>query len=963
MIPADLESILEAVFQDEALARQPRYIVEVDPADGLRLRKVYAFIRGNTLRGRHIDSYPLKVVAVVSDQSKREIMQKELVGLPHLFVESISDLEKQGIDGSRLALFLDFSNDPALIPEAHHGIIRYGCESLLSYAERGYFPRIGFSFCYGDKALNHFEKRPYTVRTEGEGVFVLEKDGKSEGVLQFTRQNEVVKIESLVCKWEYEEEFLEFFLQQAFCTTGVTEVHAILSCENYPGKDVLSVELYVEELKHEKGSADLATKLHVKHGAEIIKCIPDYKPNDTKNLGYGVLVVYTKGSRVIQHAVKLQNVLSYEREFSPDSIRESVEKIIKGFNVHYDKDKTVEELGFDDLQQLELRKFLSDEFRIDFPSNVFMLYPTPARIIDHIIAVKLQPYKEWLYETVWESTRKPDYRPLTSQRPWLLISEKDESYTQSLKEFLHEMGQQLTDDLSCAGAVVYLKAINLKGELEEQHKAAIQPLVEIVNKMASLKSEFSPKLYVATESISIDGSEKCLVDWPLNALCKIIREEYPKFQCSVVSGTVEDLIDEIRGGLNEPTVAYRNGQRLVPKLVRSHLHTVRIPSFSPRASYLIAGGARTLGLLLARWYASHGAKHILLLDELELNAQAKATISELEKLGIDISYCKAPLDNEREVNLALDEKLAKMPPLQGVVHAAGVVDNDLLVHMNWDRFRSVHRLKVALGWILHKRTAKLKLDHFILFASALANFSPLGKANHATGNSFLDALSHYRQKQGLPSLTIDWGPWDLKSMEVRHLIESPHSDRVKMLALEEGLQIFDHLFYLAKPQIVAALVNWPVVLAGVSSPFFDEMAYELGYKKLDVLKKYYESSQTDQLIVLEEYLHERVRKLLQLPSAQLLEPNREFIKMGMDLHTLQTLQNLIQNDLGEIVKLPYGFVEAHSSLDKLKKSLKSLLERQIPNSARGELLSESLLNDLKAKLQKGGDLPRILILP
>jgi hypothetical protein len=58
-----------------------------------------------------------------------------------------------------------------------------------------------------------------------------------------------------------------------------------------------------------------------------------------------------------------------------------------------------------------------------------------------------------------------------------------------------------------------------------------------------------------------------------------------------------------------------------------------------------------------------------------------------------------------------------MPPLAGVIHAAGILDDGMLVQQEWSRFRGVFAPKVAGAWNLHRRTAGLPLDFFVLFSS------------------------------------------------------------------------------------------------------------------------------------------------------------------------------------------------------------------------------------------------------
>jgi len=97
-----------------------------------------------------------------------------------------------------------------------------------------------------------------------------------------------------------------------------------------------------------------------------------------------------------------------------------------------------------------------------------------------------------------------------------------------------------------------------------------------------------------------------------------------------------------------------------------------------------------------------------------------------------------------------------MSPLRGVVHAAGVLDDGILLQQDWERFTRVMAPKVK-GLNLHILTQKLP-DFFVVFSSAASLLgSPSRK--YAAANAFMDVLAHYRLSLGLPGLSINWGPW------------------------------------------------------------------------------------------------------------------------------------------------------------------------------------------------------------
>src|SRR5439155_12266753 len=98
-------------------------------------------------------------------------------------------------------------------------------------------------------------------------------------------------------------------------------------------------------------------------------------------------------------------------------------------------------------------------------------------------------------------------------------------------------------------------------------------------------------------------------------------------------------------------------------------------------------------------------------------------------------------------------------PLRGIVHAAGVLDDGLLVQQDWRRFEAVMAPKVRGAWNLHTATENVPLDFFVLFSSAASLLGSPAQASYAAANAFLDALAHHRRGRGLAASSIQWGPW------------------------------------------------------------------------------------------------------------------------------------------------------------------------------------------------------------
>ncbi|GAC1399075.1 MAG: hypothetical protein NVS4B12_24550 [Ktedonobacteraceae bacterium] len=120
-------------------------------------------------------------------------------------------------------------------------------------------------------------------------------------------------------------------------------------------------------------------------------------------------------------------------------------------------------------------------------------------------------------------------------------------------------------------------------------------------------------------------------------------------------------------------------------------------------------------------------------------------IQGLETLGAAIHLAAVDVADEEQLSTFLAEyERNGWPPIRGVVHTAGVVQDELLLRMTTETFERVLRPKVRGGWLLHELLKDYPLDFFILFSSTGSVIASLGQGNYAAANAFLDALAHHR---------------------------------------------------------------------------------------------------------------------------------------------------------------------------------------------------------------------------
>ncbi len=116
--------------------------------------------------------------------------------------------------------------------------------------------------------------------------------------------------------------------------------------------------------------------------------------------------------------------------------------------------------------------------------------------------------------------------------------------------------------------------------------------------------------------------------------------------------------------------------------------------------------------------------------------------------------------NKEEVFAALDRVNAEAAPIAGIIHAAGVVRDGILLSQSWEDFEEVLKAKVLGAWNLHLwSTDKTSVRAFVMYSSVASLFGSVGQSNYAAGNAFLDALARDREQKGLPGLSINWPLW------------------------------------------------------------------------------------------------------------------------------------------------------------------------------------------------------------
>jgi NADPH:quinone reductase-like Zn-dependent oxidoreductase/acyl carrier protein len=316
-----------------------------------------------------------------------------------------------------------------------------------------------------------------------------------------------------------------------------------------------------------------------------------------------------------------------------------------------------------------------------------------------------------------------------------------------------DFADQILADTGGAGVDVVLNSLTNEGFVEATVRATAQNgrFAEIAKRdiwthaqMAAARPDIAYEI-VALDATTFQEPER-------------IRGLLGEVSAGLATGEWTPLPAEIYP-LTEAKTAFRRMQqaRHIGKIV------LQMPTpLQPRGdrSYLITGGLGAIGLHTAAYLAQLGAGDIVLSSRRTPDADAQRTIDDItERYRCRIHAFAADVGDEAQVETLLERIRAELPPLAGVVHLAGVLDDALLSKQNLDRFRTTLAPKAFGACYLDRLTKDDDLDFFIVSSSVSSLLGSPGQANYSTANALLDGLVARRKAQGLPATGVNFGPW------------------------------------------------------------------------------------------------------------------------------------------------------------------------------------------------------------
>jgi NADP-dependent 3-hydroxy acid dehydrogenase YdfG/acyl carrier protein len=310
----------------------------------------------------------------------------------------------------------------------------------------------------------------------------------------------------------------------------------------------------------------------------------------------------------------------------------------------------------------------------------------------------------------------------------------------------------------------------------------------------------------------------------------------------------------------------------------------------PDRTYLVTGGNGALGQHIIQELCAQGARQIVVVSRHAPEGTATAS-----PYGATVAWMQADVADRSQLEAVLQTIDGSMPPLGGIVHAAGVLSDGLVSSQTRESLLRVLRPKAIGALHLHELTRNRPLDFFVLFSSLAALTGSAGQSNYTAANAFLDALALGRQAQGLPGTSLNWGAWSGGGMAQG--VDTSHQDRWRARGIapvepQAGREAFTFALQSGLGQCAVTAADWSRASADVP-PLFAELARSVQHTASPATSQIRIASPDD----LAGFVRARVSELLQIPSDR-LPPMTPLIGMGFDSLMAVELRNACETALG-----------------------------------------------------------------
>ncbi len=344
-----------------------------------------------------------------------------------------------------------------------------------------------------------------------------------------------------------------------------------------------------------------------------------------------------------------------------------------------------------------------------------------------------------------------------------------------------EVGRSLDGDVHAAATDPLAGAAGYPATIVDLAGAAGYPatIVDLAGLVAQVRPR-DPRERLFLQLVTVAPDEAGPGDPPalgLAAFGAVVGLEHPEIGVQVVAvppdvapADLAAILAAERCGSPAAYVVHSHGRRLE----RDWEAARDAPAFDwPAGTYLITGGARGVGALVARRIARRcPTARLVLVGRSARDRDTDALLADLGAAGSAAEYAQVDLQDAGAVAALVDRLTASGGTLAGVVHCAGERRDGLLHGKTTADVAAVLAGKTTGVENLDAATAGLDLALFVAFGSLAGIIGNVGQADYAAANGYLAAWGARRADQVTAgrragrTLVIDWPLWAAGGMAV-----------------------------------------------------------------------------------------------------------------------------------------------------------------------------------------------------
>lgn len=331
---------------------------------------------------------------------------------------------------------------------------------------------------------------------------------------------------------------------------------------------------------------------------------------------------------------------------------------------------------------------------------------------------------------------------------------------------------------------------------------------------------------------------------------------------------------------------------------------------------LITGGAGSLGMMIANWLFSHGAKVVYLVGRspragaarwLQSSSQTVYCTGTVHFLSVDVCSSSDILELRETLRSGIDLLL----------HASGTTKDCLIGKQTVQSLRAVFGPKLGFFQSIASFLGLFPTCQYVLFSSVASLMGSSGQINYSAANAGLDAWARSLGKQGFHCTSIQWGAWSGGGMADNSAAVVAKLDRLGLAMLEpaRGLASLQGIMNVCASNVVAVVpFSWPKFMSRAenSKSYLFEEFKQLGHLAEGHIPSLGSKKPENGTTLSRSVILNKVQDSVSSVAGQIPDNDESLLSTGLDSLGSVELRNTLEKGLG--IQLPSTLVFDYPSI-------------------------------------------------